>query len=113
MRPTYPGQIPVTRLNLFNVVLVMDLSQSSSLYYIAGTVANIINRAFPVRFGIVPSIESEGGARMAKIFNYLVDNYGRARTMVFIKKVIVSIQCPEHLFECLLHRYSNSLQSHK
>ncbi|THH10819.1 hypothetical protein EW146_g8252 [Bondarzewia mesenterica] len=101
MRPTYPGQIPVIRANLFNVVLVMDLSQTSSLYYLASTISNIINRGFPVRFGFVPAVESDEDVRMAKIIDYLVNNYGRARTMNFIKKVLqlpmAVQQMPEHV----------------
>lgn len=49
------------KLNLFNVVLVLDLSQTTSLSFIAGPVANIINRGFPLRFGVVPISETNEG----------------------------------------------------
>lgn len=61
LRPMYPGQFPNIKKNLFNVVLSVDMSQSSTLNFLAGAVNNIINRSFPIRFGIVPIIESEDG----------------------------------------------------
>lgn len=57
----YPGQFPNIRLNLFNVVLVLDLSQTSALQFITGSISNIINRTFPIRFGLVPITETERG----------------------------------------------------
>ncbi len=60
----YPGQLPNLKLNIFNVVVVADLSQSSALNFIAGAVSNIIQRNFPFRWGIVPIIETEEGERI-------------------------------------------------
>ena len=57
----YPGQFPNVKVNLFNVVLVLDLSQTSALNFITGSVSSIINRNFPFRFGVVPIIETEDG----------------------------------------------------
>lgn len=93
MRQTYPGQMPAARLNLFNVVLVLDFSQPGSLYYIANTISNIIQRGNPIRFGVVPMVgqgeRKEEGERMARLIWYLVDRYGRAKTMGFLKAVSV------------------------
>ncbi|TDL22772.1 hypothetical protein BD410DRAFT_769716 [Rickenella mellea] len=87
LRGLYPGQFHQIRLNLFNVVLVMDLSQTSSLNFIAGAVKTIISRAFPFRFGIVPSVETLDGQKMARIFYYLIDNLGRAKTMTYLSQL--------------------------
>ncbi|KAJ6626996.1 glycosyltransferase family 24 protein [Mycena sp. CBHHK59/15] len=88
LRPLYPGQFHNIKLNLFNVVLVLDLSRHSSLNTVTGAVASIISRNFPFRFGIVPLTETEDGVKMARLFYYLVQNYGRKRTMGFLKKVV-------------------------
>lgn len=61
LRPMYPGQLPSLKLNLFNVVLAVDLSQTSSLNFIGTAISNIIDRQFPFRFGVVPIVETEGG----------------------------------------------------
>jgi len=47
----------------------MDLSQSSNLHFIATTVANIVNRGLPFRFGVVPMIDDED----SKSLVFLVD----------------------------------------
>jgi UDP-glucose:glycoprotein glucosyltransferase len=57
----YPGQFPNIKLNLFNVVIVLDLSQTSALKLITGSISGIINRSFPIRFGVVPITETEEG----------------------------------------------------
>ncbi|KAF5378749.1 hypothetical protein D9615_006978 [Tricholomella constricta] len=80
LRPTYHG-FPSVRLNLFNIILVLDLSQTTSVSFIAGTMANIINRDLPFRFGVVPLTETEDGTRMARLFYHLVHNYGRRKTL--------------------------------
>ncbi|KAL6299204.1 glycosyltransferase family 24 protein [Sparassis latifolia] len=87
LRPMYPGQFPNVKANLFNVVLAVDLSRSSSLHFISTSVSNIISRSFPARFGIVPIVETEEGARMARLFYYLIENFGRAKTMSFLKSL--------------------------
>jgi UDP-glucose:glycoprotein glucosyltransferase len=57
----YPGQFHNIKLNLFNVILVLDLSHPSSLMTVTSAVANIISRNIPLRFGIVPLAETEDG----------------------------------------------------
>jgi hypothetical protein len=60
----YPGSIPSVKMNLFNVILVLDLSHTSSLNFISGPVSNIINRNLPLRFGVVPQVETEDGTSL-------------------------------------------------
>ena len=57
----FPGQFPNYRGNLFNVVIVADLSQTSSLHFLATTASAIIARGFPFRWGIAPLCETEDG----------------------------------------------------
>lgn len=57
----YPGQLPSLRLNLFNVVLVLDLGAPNGLGFVANAVVPLIARGFPFRFGVVPAVESEDG----------------------------------------------------
>ena len=104
LRPIYPGTFHNVKQNLFNVVLVMDLSQITSLNYIAVTVNNLIQRGIPLRIGIVPSIETEDGElrwkswrlamlieslgrKMAGLFYHLIKNIGRSKTMGLISRV--------------------------
>jgi hypothetical protein len=87
LRPLYPGQAPTIRRNMYNVVVVFDLSRPSSLRFITNTLSMLIDRMVPVRFGIVPIVETEDSVKMAKVFYYLVQNYGRRATMRFFDSV--------------------------
>ena len=87
LRPLYPGQAPTIRRNMYNVVVVFDLSRPSGLRFITNTLSMLIDRLFPVRFGIVPIVETEDSVKMAKVFYYLVQNYDRRATMGFFGSV--------------------------
>ncbi|THV04765.1 glycosyltransferase family 24 protein [Dendrothele bispora CBS 962.96] len=87
LRPLYPGQFHNVRLNLFNIILALDLSKTTSLNFVAGPVSNIVERGFPFRFGVAPLVETEDGKKMARLFYYLVRNHGRKKTMGFLKKI--------------------------
>lgn len=55
----YPGSMPNVRRNLFNIVLVLDLRQSSNIQLIGTLVYNVVSKGLPYRFGLVPLIENE------------------------------------------------------
>lgn len=95
----YPGQAPAVRRNMYNVVLVLDLARPSSLDFISHTLSMLIDHSYPVRFGIVPIVETEEGLKMAKMFYHLTQNYGRQQTMRFFNSV---------LSMCLYRRFHSS-----
>ncbi|KAL5480943.1 KRE5 [Sanghuangporus weigelae] len=96
LRQLYPGQFHNVKQNLINVVLVADLSQTATLNFIAGPVNNIISRGFPIRFGVVPTVETEDAKKMARLYYYMIDTFGRAKTMGFLSQV-GQIRMPVHL----------------
>ncbi|KAI0353822.1 glycosyltransferase family 24 protein [Trametes cingulata] len=83
LRQLYPGQFPSVKYNLFNVVLAVDLAQASSIDFIGATVNTLINRGLPFRWGVAPLVESEDGARMARLFYWLMDAVGADETRAF------------------------------
>ncbi|KAI0028565.1 glycosyltransferase family 24 protein [Vararia minispora EC-137] len=87
MQPPYPGSAPGVRLNLLNVVLALDLSTNRPLYFIVGTVYNLIQRALPIRFGVVPLADNEESVQMAKIVSYLMKTYDLIGTASYLKQV--------------------------
>lgn len=95
----YPGQAPTVRRNMYNVVLVLDLARPSSLDFISHTLSMLIDHSYPVRFGIVPIVETEEGLKMAKMFYHLTQNYGRQQTMRFFNSA---------LSMCLYRRFRSS-----
>ncbi|KAJ3727354.1 UDP-glucose:glycoprotein glucosyltransferase-domain-containing protein [Lentinula guzmanii] len=63
-----------------------DLEKDRSSHS-ARTMHGIIERGFPFRFGVVPIVETEDGARMARLIYFLLNNFGRKVTMNFLKRV--------------------------
>ncbi|KAI0314345.1 UDP-glucose:glycoprotein glucosyltransferase-domain-containing protein [Amylostereum chailletii] len=90
IRPSYGGQLPSARLNTINIVSALDLSRASSLHFLVSTVSSLINRNLPIRFGFAPLVEGEEGIRMFKIISYLISNYGRGKTMTYMRTILDS-----------------------
>ncbi|KAF9447216.1 glycosyltransferase family 24 protein [Macrolepiota fuliginosa MF-IS2] len=93
LQPTYPGGYPTVKRNIFNIVLVMDLSQTKNLYMVATAVANVMQMGLPFRFGVVPVIDDEASLNMAKVFYHMIAKYGRKKTLSFLSQ-FVEIQVP-------------------
>ena len=87
----YPGQFPALKFNLFNIVLAVDLSKLSSTNFIAVTVQSLINRGLAFRWGVAPIVETEDGARMARLFYHILENFGSAETFAFFYHVRTSL----------------------
>lgn len=91
LRQLYSGQFPTVKYNLFNIVLAADLSQASSIDFIGGTVNSLIRRGLPFRWGVAPLVETEDGARMARLFYYLLEVVGADDTLGFLLSVSANI----------------------
>lgn len=59
LRPLYPGQLHTIRHNLWNAILVLDLSQGTALETVANAFSTMIQRGVPIRFGLVPMFDPE------------------------------------------------------
>ncbi|EGO03944.1 glycosyltransferase family 24 protein [Serpula lacrymans var. lacrymans S7.3] len=96
LRPLYPGQLPMTRFNLFNAILVLDLAQPRTLSFLAMSLEGIVARGWAVRWGIVPFVEwKEGeGTKMARLFYFVSEKYGRDVIIGFLKRVPAHVQTP-------------------
>ncbi|KAI9428795.1 hypothetical protein H4582DRAFT_2159566 [Lactarius indigo] len=82
------SQAPTVRRNMFNVTFVLDLSRPASLHFIANAVSMLIQHSYPIRLGAVPIVETEEGARMARVLYYLEKKYGRVATMQFFGAIL-------------------------
>lgn len=59
MRPSYPGQLPQIRQNLWNIVFALDLSLTSSHIVMVEYVMPFVQRSMPLRMGLVPLVPSD------------------------------------------------------
>ncbi|KIJ61523.1 glycosyltransferase family 24 protein [Hydnomerulius pinastri MD-312] len=74
------------RLNLVNVIFVLDLSQTRSLSLLGSLSDGFVARGFPIRWGFVPEGEGDG-LRMARLVYYVEHKYGRDRMEEFIQRL--------------------------
>ncbi|SPO24696.1 related to UDP-glucose:glycoprotein glucosyltransferase precursor [Ustilago trichophora] len=76
LRPMWPGKFPRLSLNLFNVVLVLDLTSRESCRFLSETVIQSLGRV-GLHWGLVPGgLEDEADSdavRMARLFWFLLE----------------------------------------
>ena len=85
LQRAYPGQLPPVRRDIHNVILPINFTSIKDVMLVIETVQNFVKRTVPVRFGLVPIIESPETARQAKIVYHLVEAYGLPLAMEYLQ----------------------------
>lgn len=62
LRPSYPGQLPPVKKNIFNLIMIEDLAQPESLARITSEIQMMIKRLVPVRFGTISLVNNDNSA---------------------------------------------------
>lgn len=83
LQRTFPGQVPPSRRNTFNVVVPVDLTKTVDLKTVMQLMA-FIRRGLPVRFGIVPLVAGEESTDLLKVLYHLQDTYGPSALSTYI-----------------------------
>lgn len=83
----HPREFHSIKKNLFNIITVLDLTNTGTLGFVSASIMNLVNRGYPFRFGFVPIIETEGSLKMARLLYWLNDAYGTQKTMMFLRSV--------------------------
>lgn len=83
----HPREFHSIKKNIFNIIVVLDLTNTNALGFVSASVMNLINRGYPFRFGLVPIVETEGSLKMARLLYWLNDTYGTQTTMMFLRSV--------------------------
>ena len=86
----HPREFHSIKKNMFNIITVLDITNTNTLGFISVTLMNLINRGYPFRFGLVPIIETEVSLKMARLLYWLTDAYGTQQTMAFLRGVSFS-----------------------
>ena len=90
LRPMWPGQFPQLSLNLFNVIMVLDLSRRESCTFLAESIGPSVGR-IGLHWGFVPGgLEDEKNdvsVKMARLFWEIFDNGGAPAATSFLRKV--------------------------
>lgn len=97
LQRTYPGQLPTVRRDIQNVVIPLDLTDLKDIELVVESLQTFVKRTIPIRFGIVPLIDSETAAHQAMIVYHLLDAYGLSAVLSYLVEVchifVFLIQC--------------------
>ncbi|KAI0150628.1 UDP-glucose:glycoprotein glucosyltransferase [Xylariaceae sp. FL1272] len=85
LKPTFPGQIPQVRKNLFNIVIPVDFSKLEDMRIVAEQLHGLVKRALPLHFGLVPLTPTKEAEDQAKVVYYLIQNYGLTSFMSYVE----------------------------
>lgn len=94
LQRVYPGQLPSVRRDLHSVVIPVNLADKQDLQLIVETLQSFVKRMIPVRFGIVPVLESNQATQQAKIAYHTLDVYGLASLFSYFEECLASNKFP-------------------
>ena len=87
----FPGQMPMVRRDLQNIVFPADLSRPEDVELIRDTVSLFLARLIPIRFGIVPIVSSSPASReQVKVAHYLVETFGLSTLLRYLEESLAS-----------------------
>lgn len=75
------------RRDAHNLVYPVDFADYKDVELVLGNLQNFVKRKVPMRFGLVPRIESDASVEQAKTVYHLLDVYGLNATMDYLTKV--------------------------
>lgn len=82
---TYPGQLPLVRRNVHNLVIPLDFSDSADVYTMVENIQSFVKRRVPIRFGVVPVLKTAAAAQQAKVVYHLLEVYGLAAALDYLE----------------------------
>ncbi|KAF7724618.1 hypothetical protein EC973_000862 [Apophysomyces ossiformis] len=94
LRPVYPGQLRAIKRNIYNLLMIENLTSASSLLRIQEDVQAMVKGGTPIRFGIIPIVGPHHSAETiaAKILHHLVAEHGKSYGMNFLAKIHEQLQ---------------------
>jgi UDP-glucose:glycoprotein glucosyltransferase len=76
LQRTYPGQLPNVRRDIHNAILPIDFTDPEHVSNIIETVIGLVRRGIPLRWGLVPQMQTPNAVEQAKVVYYLQHTYG-------------------------------------
>lgn len=75
------------RKDIHNAVIPVDLVNVQDLEMIVETLQTVVKRKVPIRFGIVPVVDSPSRETQAKVVYHLWDTYGLSAVFAYLEMV--------------------------
>lgn len=79
--------MPSVRRDIHNVVIPLDLTDLKDTELVVESLQTFVKRGIPIRFGIVPSINSEAAVQQAMIVYHILDTYGLGAVISYLTEV--------------------------
>lgn len=89
--------MPIVRRDIHNVVIPLDLADAKDIEILVGTLHAFVNRKIPIRFGIIPLVNSELATVQAKIAYHVVETYGLGLALTYLEKVSFEPYTPSYI----------------
>ncbi|KAF9361740.1 hypothetical protein BGX26_012461 [Mortierella sp. AD094] len=113
LQPTFQGQFHQVRRNVINSLFVLDLSSPQSLEVISFELPDFVQRMIPIRFGVLPLIESDDGedAKMAMLWRHTVSRHGIKGGLQFLKMTLINhIQAGQDISAASRKSFATAIQ---
>lgn len=86
----------MVRRDIHNVVIPLNLADVKDIEMLVETLQAFVKRKIPIRFGIVPSTNSELAINQAKMLYHMVEAYGLGVALAYIRNVSLKSCIPSH-----------------
>ncbi|KAI9929252.1 hypothetical protein ASPWEDRAFT_105616 [Aspergillus wentii DTO 134E9] len=86
MQRVYPGQLPPLGRDLHNILFPVDLSDAEDMNLVVKTVKAFVKNGIPVRFGLVPTVSSQGSIAQLKVAHYLHETFGLGSLISYLEE---------------------------
>lgn len=90
LQRTYPGQLPSVRKEVHNLVISIDFADYNDASLVVDSIRGFVERKLPIRFGLVPRINSPASSEHAKVVLYLLDRYGLATALDYLERMVAA-----------------------
>lgn len=88
LQRTYPGQLPQVAKEVHNLVASIDFADYNDVSLVVESLRGFVERLIPIRFGLVPRVNSPSSADQAKAVLYLLDRYGLATVLDYMEREV-------------------------
>jgi UDP-glucose:glycoprotein glucosyltransferase len=90
LQRTFPGQLPTVRRDMHNLIIPVDLANLKELEMVTDALQSFIKRTVPVRFGLVPTLQTPESAQQAKIAYHILKTYGLGAMFSYFETALKS-----------------------
>ena len=80
------------------MVLPVDFSNHKDVSLVAETLQNIVKRGVPIRFGLVPKVDSTHSFAQARVVYGLIERHGLGAAMAYLEKVRLCLRPREERY---------------